>query len=183
MQSLNLISEREIKQDYKFGLAECTVVCRVDTLVAMRYFSIKKIQIHWRWMMASPMRLSPELVEKAKREAMLTKRTVPKQIEFWAYLGKAVQTTVDYSDLIAVSQGLKKIRVEPVASSPTEPEEVFAELEKSRERGELSKRVVSTAVYYEVSINHPGLLDQVDSATGQRRTGTFRNGKFETIAR
>lgn len=133
--------------------------------------------------MTSPMRLSPELVETAGREAMITKRTIPKQIEFWAYLGKAVQNTVDYSDLIAVSQGLKKIRVEPVASSPIEPEDVFAELEKSREDGELSKRVTSTAVYYEASISHPGLLDQVDRATGQRRTGTFRNGKFEIIAR
>ncbi len=133
--------------------------------------------------MSSPMRLSSELVIIAGREAALTKRTVPKQIEFWAYLGKAVQSTVDYSDLIAVSQGIKKIRVEPVASSAIEPEEVFAELEKSRERGELSKRVTSSAVYYEASISHPGLLDQVDGITGQRRTGMFRNGVFEFIDR
>jgi len=131
--------------------------------------------------MANPMRLSPELVEAAERESMLQKRSVPKQIEFWATLGKAVQNVIDYSDVIAVTQGLKKIHVEPVDLPAAAPEDVFADLEKSRESGALAKNVTTAAVYYETSRSRKGMIDRVDSATGERRTGRFRNGQFKAV--
>ena len=39
--------------------------------------------------MASPLRLNAALIEAAEREGAVQKRSVPRQIEFWAELGKA----------------------------------------------------------------------------------------------
>jgi hypothetical protein len=131
--------------------------------------------------MANPMRLSPELVEAAERESLIQKRSVPKQIEFWATLGKAVQGVIDFSDVVAVTQGLKKIVVEPVESHPAAPGDVFADLEKRRKKGALAEEVTRAAVYYESSRNRPGMIDRVNSSTGERRTGRFQNGKFKVV--
>ena len=131
--------------------------------------------------MASPMRLSPDLVETAARGAAVSKRTVPKQIEHWANLGKMVERMVDYADLIAVDQGIKRIRVETVESFAPEPDDVFGVLEKKRENGELSRDVTQAVLYYEASATQPGLIDQVNATTGERRAGMFKNGDFVVV--
>ena len=132
--------------------------------------------------MANPLRLNPELVEAAERASLVQKRSVPKQIEYWATLGQAVENVIDYSDIFAILQGLKKISIEPVAPAAVSPEDVFASLEKSRSEGELAPKVTRGVIYYEASSRRPGLLDQVNPATGERRTGQFRNGEFQALA-
>jgi len=132
-------------------------------------------------MAANPLRLNQELVSAAERAGMVQKRSVPKQIEFWATLGKAVENVLDYSDIFAILQGLKKINVEPVDPVGVAPEDVFAALEKQRDDGNLSEHVTKATIYYEASRSHPGLLDQVNSATGERKTGQFTNGEFKAI--
>ena len=131
--------------------------------------------------MGNSVRLSPKLVEAAERESLIRKRSVPEQIEFWATLGRAVQDVIAYSDVIAATQGLKKIVVEPVESPTASPRDVFADLEKGRKCGALSKNVTRAAVYYETSRTRPGVIDRVNSVTGERRTGRFQNGKFKAI--
>jgi hypothetical protein len=128
--------------------------------------------------MASPMRLDPTLIAAAVKEGLMNKRTPPKQIEYWAELGKAVERVLNYDDVIAILEGFKKIVVEPVTSIAVDPDNVFNALEKSRKRGELSDKVTTSAVYYEASVKYPGLLDKVDSTTGKRQTGRFVNGEF-----
>jgi hypothetical protein len=129
--------------------------------------------------MASPLRLNPTLVEAAEREGALQKRSAPKQIEFWAELGKAVDGLIDTADVIAVIQGLKEIKVVPMKSAAVNPRNVFDAVETLRKRGALREVVTSAAVYYEASLSRPGLLDRVDSRTGERRTGQFHNGVFK----
>ena len=131
--------------------------------------------------MGNPLRLDQELVSAAEREGMVQKRSVPKQIEFWATLGKAVANVLDYSDIFAILQGLKKINVEPVNPAGIDPDDVFADLEKVRTEGALGDNVTKAIVYYEASRSHPGLLDQVNSATGERKTGRFSNGVFKAL--
>lgn len=131
--------------------------------------------------MANPLRLSVELVEAAERAGLVHKRSVPKQIEFWATLGRAVEKLIDHADVYAVTQGLKKISVEPVDAVSVQPDEIFDALEKSRTDGSLAARVTRAAIYYEASRGRPGLLDQVNSATGERRTGRFHNGEFQVL--
>jgi hypothetical protein len=129
--------------------------------------------------LTSPIRLNPTLMAAARREGSIKKRTAPKQIEFWAELGKAVELVMDLTDVIAVIQGFKKIKVESMESVAVDPVDVFNSLEESRESGELAEKVTSSAVYFEASQRKPGLIDRVNSATGERQTGRFYNGEFK----
>ena len=131
--------------------------------------------------MTTPLRLNPDLVAAAERAAMIQKRSVPKQIEFWATLGKALENVLEYSDIFAVLQGLKKISVEPVPTAAVQTDDVFSALEKARDEGALSRNVTGADVYYEASPTHQGLIDQVNSATGERLTGQFSKGEFEAL--
>ena len=129
--------------------------------------------------MASPLRLSTALVEAAAKEGALQKRSAPKQIEFWAELGKAVDGVIDSADVVAVIQGLRTVKVEPVISKAVDPRNVFDSLETIRNSGALAEKVTSAAVYYEASLSRPGLLDRVSSRTGERQTGQFHKGEFK----
>lgn len=129
--------------------------------------------------MTSPIRLNSALVAAAEKEGAIQKRSVPKQIEFWAELGKAVARVIDLSDVFAIIQGLKKVKVEPVTSVAVDPRDVFNSLENKRKSGNLAEEVTSSAVYYEASLSRQGLLDRVNSYTGERETGQFHNGEFK----
>ena len=126
----------------------------------------------------SPMRLDSALVAAAKREGSIKKRSAPKQIELWAELGKAVEHVLNYQDVFAVIQGLKKVKVESVESVAVDPVDVFNSLEDSRKKGELAEKVTSAAIYFEASQRRPGLLDRVNTVTGERQTGRFCDGEF-----
>jgi hypothetical protein len=129
--------------------------------------------------LSSPIRLNSTLMEAARREGLIKKRTAPKQIELWAELGKTVELVMDLTDVLAVIQGFKRIKVEKVESVAVDPVDVFNLLEESRKSGELSEKVTSAAVYFEASQSMPGLIDRVNSATGERQTGRFHNGEFK----
>ncbi len=129
--------------------------------------------------LSSPIRLDPELIKVAQREGLIRKRSAPKQIEFWAELGKAVERVMDPKDVFAIIQGFKKLKVESLKSSAVDPEEVFKSLAKKRKSGKLADKVTSATIYFEASRRKPGLLDRVNSVTGERKTGRFHNGEFE----
>ncbi len=46
--------------------------------------------------MSMPVRIDPDLYQRAKREAMIEHRTIAGQIEFWAQVGRA---SIDNPDL------------------------------------------------------------------------------------
>ena len=131
--------------------------------------------------MTSPMRLDATLIEAAARVAGVYKRTVPKQIEFWAELGREVERVIGVEDVIAVTQGLKKITLTPLDSRAVDPDDVLEVLESKRSRGVLAAEVTQAAFYYEASQARPGFLDRVDRATGRRETGRFQNGEFMLV--
>ena len=127
-----------------------------------------------------PIRLDTELVEIAKREGGINKRSAPKQIEYWAELGKAVESVVDLKEAYEIIQGFMKLKVESVESNPIDSQEVFNSLEEKRKSGELSNMVTASSIYFEASKTKPGLLDKVNLMTGERQTGQFHDGKFES---
>jgi hypothetical protein len=129
--------------------------------------------------MASPLRLSAALIDAAEKEGAIQKRSVPKQIEFWAELGKAVERVIDPTDAVALIKGFRTIKVEPAESTPVDPRDVFDSLEASRKKDGLAGKVTSAWFYYEASSSRPGFLDRVDARTGERRTGQFQNGEFK----
>ena len=127
--------------------------------------------------MSIAMRLNDELVHEAEAEALIHKRTAPKQIEYWAQIGKSVARNATASDLLALMQGFARVQVKHNPSVPVNPDEVFAAVEQARQDGSLSRAVNRAQVRYEASQTHPGMLDRVLS-NGHRDTGHFRHGEF-----
>ena len=131
-----------------------------------------------------PVRIDKELALQAEREARIQNRSKAKQFEYWAKIGKALASKLSIEDVFAVSQGIKtiKLQVTPsVRSIPVDADEVFNALENDRAKGRLASKVTSAKIYYEASLDHPGYLDRVNAATGQRQAGSFENGKFKAL--
>jgi hypothetical protein len=124
------------------------------------------------------MRLSSDLIEAAKMEGMVQKRSLPMQIEYWAELGRAVEGIIDHKDVFAVMQGLKTIRLEAAFSAAIDPSDVFKDLQKNSGSKDVSSKLTAAPFYYEASKRRPGLLDKVNVKTGERQTGHFENGEF-----
>lgn len=130
------------------------------------------------------LRIDSHLTKQAEREARIKNRSKAKQIEYWANLGKAISSKLSLSDAFAVAQGIKEIKLEvaPSLKSPgIDSDLVFSDLERDRQKGDLPDKVTSARVYYEASRHQEGMLDRVDSVTGERQTGQFENGKFKVF--
>jgi hypothetical protein len=129
-------------------------------------------------------RIDKDLALQAEREARIQNRSKAKQLEYWAKIGKAVSSQLDMADAFAVSQGIKRIKLEMSTlpqSIPADSDAVFDDLENDRAKGLLAEKVTSAEIYYEASAEHPGCLDQVNAATKKRETGYFKNGEFKAL--
>jgi hypothetical protein len=130
------------------------------------------------------LRIDQDLAFQAEREARIQNRSKTKQLEYWAKLGKAISSKLNIADAFAVSQGIKTIKLEvtpSVQSIPIDSDAIFNDLENDRAKGLLAKNVTSAKIYYEASVEHPGYLDRVNSATGERLTGSFEHGEFKAL--
>ena len=127
--------------------------------------------------MSIALRLNDDLVHEAETEALIHKRTPPKQIEYWAQIGKVVARSASSSDLLALMQGFAQVQVNHRPSMPIDPSKVFAAVEQARADGNLHHNVSQAQVRYEVSRTRPGMLDRV-LPDGQREIGHFCNGEF-----
>jgi hypothetical protein len=129
-------------------------------------------------------RIDSKLAEQAEREARVENRSKAKQLEYWAKLGRAISSKMHLADAIAVTQGLKEIRLEvpkPLQSNSIDTDDIFNDLERDRKLGTLSQKVTSARIYYEASLCKEGYLDKVDSVTGKRETGRFEDGEFRLL--
>lgn len=128
-------------------------------------------------------RIDKDLARQAEREAKVYNRSKNKQLEFWAKIGQAVSDKLNIADAFAVSQGIKIIKLETpaVQSLTVDPDTVFNDLENDRVKGVLPLKVTTAKIYYEASVEQPGYLDRVNSETGERQTGLFKNGKFKVL--
>jgi hypothetical protein len=126
---------------------------------------------------ASPIRLQEELMQAAELTAKRFHRSTAEQIEYWADLERSVSSTLDPDVLLSVLSGLTIIKTEPVISLPIDPDKVFEELENDRKAGTLLNTITNSAVKYQVSLEHPGYLEQINP-NGNMTTGQFENGQF-----
>lgn len=85
---------------------------------------------------------------------------------------------MDLTDVFAVLQGIKRLKLEDVESPVVSSEAVFDNLQTQIEQGRISDQLTTAAFYFEASKSRPGLIDRVDMATGSRQTGWFKDGKF-----
>ncbi|MBU0499367.1 MAG: ParD-like family protein [Gammaproteobacteria bacterium] len=129
---------------------------------------------------ASPVRLQSELMQAASVAGKRLHRSAAEQVEYWASLGRQIAAVVDPDTLLKVSAGLARLKVEPTAAQPIDPDAVFATVEADRHSGELPMKVTNAAIRYQASIKHPGHLEQIDEH-GVRTVGTFHRGIFTPI--
>jgi hypothetical protein len=126
------------------------------------------------------MRLDPELIRAASAAARLHRRSVPRQIELWADIGRAVEKAISAEDLLAVREGLARLVLER-GSAVIAPDDVLASLQASHRRGALADRVSEAAVRYQAAPGRPGLLERIE-ADGRRAIGRFADGEFVPVA-
>ncbi len=132
-------------------------------------------------MTTKSIRLNTDLIFQAQSAAAVQRRSIPNQVEYWATLGRIISSVIGMEDAFAILQGLKEIRVEPTQTISIDSDTVFNNLEVDRAKGFVDKPITSAPFYFEASQKMPGLLDRVNSLTGERRTGKFANGKFREI--
>lgn len=132
-------------------------------------------------MATKSIRLNADLLFQAQTSAAMQCRSIPNQVEYWANLGRIISSVISIEDAFAIIQGLKQISVEPVQTVSVDSDTVFNNLEADRKKGFKDKPVTSAPFYYEASQKGNGLLDMVNSQTGERKTGKFSKGKFREI--
>ena len=126
---------------------------------------------------SSPVRLQAELMQAAGLTGKRYHRSAAEQIEYWADMGRRVASLIDPDMMLSISAGLAKIKVEPIYSSPVNPESVIQSLENDRQAGTLPSSVTSSAITYQVSEEHPGYLVRTDEERNEV-IGQFKNGDF-----
>ena len=127
------------------------------------------------------LRIDESLVILAKRRARVEHRSINEQIQYWAKLGRAIASKISVEEAFSVTQGLKEIHLKPSPSISVDPDAVLNALEADRSQGFSGKPVTSAPFYFEASQSKSGLLDKVNALTGERQTGRFQDGKFETV--
>jgi hypothetical protein len=130
--------------------------------------------------MATAIRIDGKLVREAAAEAQIQRRSTPKQIEYWAEIGKIVAGEISAEDLISIMQGNRRVRVEPLVSEPVSSDDLWAEVDAARASGELAKSIANNRVVYQRSPGKPGYLQAIHP-DGTRQTGVFKNGTFEAL--
>lgn len=70
--------------------------------------------------------------------------------------------------------------VEPPVGQPVDPEAVISAVERDQLSGELCKKIEAGGVRYQVSVSHPGYLEQIDRA-GHCCVGSFSDGIFTPL--
>lgn len=131
--------------------------------------------------MTTAVRLDDALVLHAAAEGGIHRRSTPKQIEFWAEIGRAVAGEVSAEDLIAIVQGIRQLKVEPVVAEAVSSDDLWTEVDQARDSGRLSQSIARGRTVYQASAKKPGFLEAI-YPDGAREIGQFRDGRFEALS-
>ena len=124
-----------------------------------------------------PVRISDEFLAEAKIAAEREMRSLPKQVEYWADIGKLVARVLDPVTLAAVRGGTLTLAAIEKPSRAVDVDQVLAELEHDRADGTLAESVTRAKRVYQVDPYDPERLQCID-ASGRRQSGRFIEGRF-----
>lgn len=127
--------------------------------------------------MSIPIRVSDVLLEDAKEQTKMSLRSVSKQIEFWALIGKEAEVNMSPADVAALINGEVEIKILRKKSIPVDFDAVFDEIEADRKSGTIKAKVVRDNVWYEEDLKNPGVFFRM-TKEGKKTSGKFVNGKF-----
>ena len=127
--------------------------------------------------MATAIRIDDKLIREASVEAQIQRRSTPKQIEYWAEIGKVVAGEVSAEDLISIVQGNRRVRVEPLVPEPVSSDDLWAEVDAARDSGELAKAIAHSRTVYQCSIDPPGYLEAIHPDGTRELVQSFSSSK------
>jgi len=125
-----------------------------------------------------PVRLSEAFYKRVKAAALISSRSVPKQLEHLVNIAESVNDLISRKDLLDVQSGLSKLVVEKTEAPRVDKKALFSSLNAMRSSGALSQAVTTAETKYHASAAHPGYLERVNS-DGSRDIGMFKQGKFK----
>jgi hypothetical protein len=127
--------------------------------------------------MSIPIRVSDELMENAKQQIKMSLRSVTKQIEFWANIGKEAEMNMTPADIAALVSGEVEIKIFRKKSEPVDFDSVFGEIESDRKSGKIKEKVIKDSIWYEEDNKFPGMFIRM-TKEGGKTLGKFIDGKF-----
>jgi hypothetical protein len=125
--------------------------------------------------MGMPVKLSDELVESAREEAVNTDRSLTGQIEHWAKIGRSVETVLRHKDVQALKRSPLGATLTPVARRAIQAalERIVTETDRSG----LARRLKAGRTVYQSDPAGSGLTQRI-APDGTRTLGRFRNRRF-----
>ena len=121
--------------------------------------------------MSQPVKVSDALVLDARLMGQATQRSIAGQIEFWARLGRAVETLLRGDQMLALCQAGK---AKPLSAC-------LHSVDSTEGRRRLAEHLKSLPYpHFEPAPGSPGLLVRIE-ANGKRTTGRFVDRKFQPV--
>jgi hypothetical protein len=127
--------------------------------------------------MSIPIRVSDELIEIATQHTKLSYRSITKQIEFWAQIGKEAEMNMTPADIVALVNGEVEIKIIRKKSEPVNFDTVFNEIETDRKSGKIKSKVLKDKIWYEENFKNPDTFIRFTNE-GAQTIGKFVDGKF-----
>ena len=126
--------------------------------------------------MGMPVKISDELLIAARDEAKSANRSIARQVEYWASIGRATELLITHRELL----GIKSVNdAFPAAPRRDEVHRLLSQLVENPKDREAVRTAIHAAdvPVYETDPAHPGQIVRV-SKDGTRKVGHFENRRF-----
>lgn len=128
--------------------------------------------------MGMPVKLSDELVERARKEAAAADRSITAQIEHWAKLGRSVEAALRHEDVLALKESSGDLHT--AFSDGATREAIYQLLRRiagDRDRSELARRLTRGRTVYESNPRTPHSIVRI-APDGTRTRGRLQGRTF-----
>ncbi|MDR1990690.1 MAG: ParD-like family protein [Acidobacteriaceae bacterium] len=122
-----------------------------------------------------PVKLSDELVESARSEAVHTDRSITGQIEHWAKLGRSVETALHHHELKALKRSPRTVPLTSEAHHAMQA--ALAQVVAERDQRALARTLQRGRTVYQSGPAGSGLVERIAS-DGSRTLGRLVHRRF-----
>ncbi len=123
------------------------------------------------------LRLPEDLVSRAEQQSAVARRSVPKQIEYWAQLGQLLESSLSATDIHSLLSGEKFVASARLANCVVpDANAVLRELEAARQGGTLNVSLEKPEATYDIADDGETL--RRTTPDGRTELGTFVDGQF-----
>ncbi len=126
---------------------------------------------------AKPVRLRPALYQAAAHYADIEHRSIAKQVEYWAEIGRWMATSVDQNSIYALLAGTASLDVNHQQSINVSTDDMLRDLAEAKKSGSIKDRILGADVIYDAAPNNPQLIRRTE-AQGSVSFGSFVDGRF-----